>query len=325
MSEDNNSLNYQDFYNIKLKNFYEYVTDVMHDFTFSVHRTIKEEEGRRRIELWRSSKNDAESAMIWIELVKNDEPIDRYVSTDVLRTMNEEGLTKLFFFTNTDIDDDTRDVLDGKNHYIFTPKDMLETLQALDLKQTTKVVKKRKTVKIASGYLIIRNDLKQNPPKGKKVFINTSTISDMAEHYVRMARQVLNDIDRIDDINNISQEMKEKFKRVQSKLLPELRKTLYFQFTDRFEYMATSIYTIIESLIVYIGAIIEMESEDEMHDCRDKIENNVSLLLGTDEKLEAFYSEQMEKAESQSYRLLYVSIAIIVFMLAFYGIMMLKK
>lgn len=326
MSEDSPTLTYQDFYNIKLKNFYELVTDVMHDFTFSVHRTIREEDAKRRIELWRSSKNEAESAMVWIELVKNDENIDRYVATDVLRTMNEEGLTKLFFFTNTDLDDDTRDVLDGKNHFIFTPNDMLETLQALDMKKSTKpVVKKRKTVKVASGYFVIRNDLKQNPPKGKKVFVNTSTISDMAEHYIHMARQVLNDIDRIDDINDINPDLKDRLKRVQSKLLPELRKSLYFQFTDRFEYMAGSIYTILESLIVYIGAIVEMESEDEMHECRDKIDKNIEMLAQVDKLLEEFYAEQMQKAASLSYRLLYTSVAIIIFMLIFYGIMMMKK
>ncbi|MGE4318291.1 MAG: hypothetical protein AB7E96_05240 [Deferribacterales bacterium] len=327
MSEDNNNepLSFQDFYNIKLKRFYEFVTEVMHDFTFAVHRTIKEEDNKRRIELWKSSRNEAESAMVWIELVKNEENVDRYVSTDVLRTMNEEGLTKLFFFSNTDLDKDTRDVLDGKNHYIFTPSDIMETIDALERKKTVKVVKKRKQVKIPSGFLHIRNHLKQHPPQGKKVFVNTSTISAMSEHYIDMVRQVVNEIDRIDDINNMPQELKDKFKRVQAKLLPEMRKTLYFKFTDRFEYLSHTIYSIIENLIVYIGAIIEMEAEEDLHKYRDKIEEHLETLRQTDERLEEFYAEQMNKAESLSYKLLYYSIAVIVFMTVFYIIMRLKK
>ncbi|MCD8553907.1 hypothetical protein [Seleniivibrio sp.] len=327
MSEDNDEqkITYQDFFNIKLNKFYEFVTEVMHDFTFTVHRSIKDEEGKRRIELWRSSKSE-ESAMVWIEIARNGEDIDRYVSSDVLRTMNEEGLTKLFFFTNSNLDEDTRDILDGKNHYIFTPADIIETLEALDMKRiTVKPVKKRKTVKIASGFFQIRNYLKQNPPKGKKVFVNTSTLSDMCDHYVVMTRQILNDVDRVDDINNMSPELKDRFKRVQTKLLPELRKTLFYKFTDRFDYLAQSIYNIQESLIIYIGALVEMESEEELNNCREKIEKELNVLKEIDGKLEEFYKEQMDKAESLSYRLLYTSIGIIVFMAVFFGIMMLKK
>jgi hypothetical protein len=327
MSDDNSEqkITYQDFYNIKLNKFYEYVTEVMHDFTFTVHRSIKEEDAKRRIELWRSSKSE-ESAMVWIELARGGDEIDRYVSSDVLRTMNEEGLTKLFFFTNATLQDDTKDILDGKNHYIFTPADIIETLEALELKKmTVKPVKKRKTVKIASGFFQIRNYLKQHPPKGKKVFVNTSTLSDMCDHYVVMTRQILNDIDRVDDINNMSQELKDRFKRVQAKLLPEMRKTLFYKFTERFDYLAQSIYNIQEALIIYIGALVEMESEDELNNCREKIEREMAVLKEIDEKLEEFYKEQMDKAENLSYRLLYVSAGIIVFMAAFFIIMMFKK
>lgn len=323
MSED--KITFQDFYNIKLKKFYEYVTTVMHDFVFAVHRTLKEEDGKRRIELWRSSKNEAEGAMVWIELAKNDDPLDRYVATDVLRTMNEEGLTKLFFFTNADLDPDTRDVLDGKNHYIFTPSDIIETIEALDLKKTTKTVKKRKHVKISSGYLQLRNHLKQHPPHGKKVFVNTSTLSDMADHYIQMVRQVLNDIDRIDDINEIPAETKEKFKRIQAKLLPELRKTLYFKFTERFDFLGIAIYSALENLVVYIGAVIEMEAEEDMHKYRDKIEIHLETLRGIDAQVEEFYADQTAKAEKLSYRLLYISIVIIVFMAAFFLIVRFKS
>jgi methyl-accepting chemotaxis protein len=324
MSE-NSQLSYQEFYNIKLKKFYEYVTDVMHDFSYAVHRTIREEENRRRIEIWRSSKNENNSALIWIELAKGDAELDPYVATDILRTMNEEGMYKLFFFTNTDINEDTQDVLDGKNHYIFTPKDIIETMDALEMKKVSKMAKKRKNVKVPSGYIIIRNHLKQNPPKGKKIFINTSTLSDMAENYIHMARQTFGEVDRLDDINNLSQETKDRFKTIQLKLLPELRKTLYFKFTERFNDLTTSIYNIVQNLIVYIGALIEMESEEEMSKARDAVEDELEKLRNIDAQLEEFYEEQMKKTERLSYNLLYVSIGVIVFMVVFYLIMLKSK
>jgi len=321
MSEED-KISYQEFYNIKLSKFYEHVTDVMHDFSYAIHRNLKEEDNRRRVEIWRSSKNENISALIWLELVKGDALIDNYIATDILRTMNEEGLTKLFFFTNTDLSADTKEVLDGKDHYIFTPKDIIETISALEVKRMSNSVKKRKTVKVTSGMIVIRNYLKTNPPKGRRVFINTSTLSEMASNYIHLAKETFNEIDRIDDINNLTPETKERFKHLQTKLLPELRKTLYFKFTERFNDLSKTVYNIVQNLIIYIGALIEMESEEQMNKARDGVENDLDVLRGIDEKLETFYLEQMKKTEKLSYNLLYISIGLIDFMVIIYVIML---
>jgi len=325
MSEQENKMSYQDFYNIKLKQFYEYVTDVMHDFSYATHRNLKEEDARRRAEIWRSSKNENVSALVWMELVKGGAEIDHYIATDVLRTMNDEGMTKLFFFTNADLTPDTKDVLDGKDHFVFTPKDIIETIEALEVKKLSKNVKKRKNVKVPSGRVIIRNYLKNNPPKGKKVFVNTSTLSDLAENYILLSRETFNEVDRLDDINNLTQETKDRFKRLQTKLLPEVRKTLYFKFTDRFDFISQTIYNIVQNLVMYIGSLIEMESEEQMNKAREVVEKELDVLRGIDEKLEEFYTEQMKKTERLSYDLLYISIAIITFMVIFYLIMQKAK
>jgi len=325
MSEQENKMSYQDFYNIKLKQFYEYVTGVMHDFSYATHRNLKEEDARRRAEIWRSSKNENVSALVWMELVKGGAEIDHYIATDVLRTMNDEGMTKLFFFTNADLTPDTKDVLDGKDHFVFTPKDIIETIEALEVKKLSKNVKKRKNVKVPSGRVIIRNYLKNNPPKGKKVFVNTSTLSDLAENYILLSRETFNEVDRLDDINNLTQETKDRFKRLQTKLLPEVRKTLYFKFTDRFDFISQTIYNIVQNLVMYIGSLIEMESEEQMNKAREVVEKELDVLRGIDEKLEEFYTEQMKKTERLSYDLLYISIAIITFMVIFYLIMQKAK
>jgi len=325
MSDQDNKISYQDFFNIKLKKFYEYVTDVMHDFAYAIHRNLREDEGKRRIEIWRSSKNENVSALIWIEIVKGGVELDSYIATDVLRTMNEEGMNKLFFFTNTDINPDTKDVLDGKDHYVFTPKDIIETIDALEVKKMSKAVKKRKNVKFPSGMIAIRNYLKNHPPKGRKVFINTSTLADMAQNYIHLARETFNEVDRVDDVNNMSQETKDRFKRLLGKLLPELRKTIYFKFTERFDYLSQNVYNIMQNLVIYISALVEMESEEHMNKARDAVENDLEVLRGVDEKLEEFYQMQMKKTEKLSYNLLYVSVGVIAFMTVFYIIMLKAK
>ena len=325
MSDQDNKISYQDFFNIKLKKFYEYVTDVMHDFAYAIHRNLREDEGKRRIEIWRSSKNENVSALIWIEIVKGGVELDSYIATDVLRTMNEEGMNKLFFFTNTDINPDTKDVLDGKDHYVFTPKDIIETIDALEVKKMSKAVKKRKNVKFPSGMIAIRNYLKNHPPKVRKVFINTSTLADMAQNYIHLARETFNEVDRVDDVNNMSQETKDRFKRLLGKLLPELRKTIYFKFTERFDYLSQNVYNIMQNLVIYISALVEMESEEHMNKARDAVENDLEVLRGVDEKLEEFYQMQMKKTEKLSYNLLYVSVGVIAFMTVFYIIMLKAK
>ncbi|PLX70722.1 MAG: hypothetical protein C0602_04250 [Denitrovibrio sp.] len=317
MSEQT-SVTYQDFFNIKLKKFYEYVSDVMHDFSYAIHRNLREEEGKRRIEVWRSSKNENVSAIVWIEVVKGGVELDHYIATDVLRSMNEEGMTKLFFFTNTDISTDTKDVLDGKDHYVFTPKDIIETIDALEVKKMSKAIKKRKNVKVLSGMVTIRNYLKNHPPKGRKVFVNTSTLSDLAQNYIHLVRETFNEVDRLDDINNLDQATKERFIRLLSKLLPELRKTLYFKFTERLDYISDTIYNIMQNLVIYISALAEMESEEQMNKARDAIETEIDTLSNIDDKLEEFYTEQMKTTEKLSYNLLYVSIGVIAFMVILY-------
>lgn len=325
MSDQQTKISYQDFYNIKLSKFYEHVTDVMHDFSYAIHRNIREENGMRRVEIWRSSKNENISALIWIEVIKGGAELDHYIATDVLRTMNEEGMNKLFFFCNTDILADTKDILDGKDHYVFTPKDIIETIEALEVKRLSKSVKKRKNVKFPSGMIAIRNYMKSHPPKGRRVFINTSTLSDLAQNYIHLAKETFNEVDRLDDINNMSQETRDRFKRLLTKLLPELRKTLYFKFTERFDYISQHVYNIMQNLVVYISALIEMESDEQMNKARDAVENDLDVLRGIDEKLEDFYQMQMKKTEKLSYNLLYVSIAVIAFMTVFYVIMLKSK
>ncbi len=82
---------YEQLYNIKLTEFYNFVSEVMGDFNYSLHRTVKDIENKRRIEIWSYQSREDQSAVVWIEVVKPGEILDPYITTDVLRTMNEIG------------------------------------------------------------------------------------------------------------------------------------------------------------------------------------------------------------------------------------------
>lgn len=91
---------YEALYNIKLSELYQFVTEVMIDFGYSLYRTVKEVEGRRRAETWVYNNKEDQKAIVWIEVLKPNESLDPFLTTDVLRAMNEENITRLFFFTN---------------------------------------------------------------------------------------------------------------------------------------------------------------------------------------------------------------------------------
>ena len=87
---------YEQLYNIKLTDFYNFVSEVMGDFNYSLHRTVKDIENKRRIEIWAYQSREDQAAVVWIEVVKPGEILDPYITTDVLRTMNDENVLNGF-------------------------------------------------------------------------------------------------------------------------------------------------------------------------------------------------------------------------------------
>ncbi|MDE7033976.1 MAG: hypothetical protein K2O68_03190, partial [Mucispirillum sp.] len=124
---------YEQLYNIKLTDFYNFVSEVMGDFNYSLHRTVKDIENKRRIEIWAYQSREDQAAVVWIEVVKPGEILDPYITTDVLRTMNDENVTRLFFFTNGQMSVEEKEVLEGSNHFVFGTDEIVETLIAIDM------------------------------------------------------------------------------------------------------------------------------------------------------------------------------------------------
>jgi hypothetical protein len=322
MAEIDKLIKYEDFYNITLKNMYEMVTTILHDFHFAVHRSIQDNQGKRRIEAWRSSKDENDNALIWIEISADGEELDPFISTDVLRTMNEENLSKLFFFSNGSLEQKTREILDSQDHYIFLPTDIMETINALEKRKKYKHQKKRRAKGVPSGYTVLRNYLKGKPVETGRINVPVGKIQDIAEKYAKLTRKTLEEIDVLEDINNITPEIKERFKRVQHELLPEVLKISVLSFPDKFSEMRGRLFSLVQYLLVYVGSVIEYESEDEMKSSRARVEEELAFLDNIEESIAEYRDSLHIKAEKTAKKLLYLSIGIIVFFLTFLLIML---
>lgn len=298
---------YEQLYNIKLTEFYNFVSEVMSDFSYSLHRTVKDLENKRRIESWAYQSREDQCAVVWIEVLKPGESLDPYITTDVLRTMNDENVTRLFFFTNGQMAPEEKEVLEGSNHFIFGTDEIVETLIAIDMKRSIKVVRKRKKVQVPSAMVLIKNFLKANRVTRREIKLKTSAVPELAGQYYKLIRRVLNEIDRIPDINDIPPQTRERLKKIQYDLLPELLKTPYYTFTYQFVYLRNALFSLIEYTIVYIGNVIEYESEDDMKKNREVIEEIMSKLDSVDDQIANYKSDLMFTSEKLSLKVIVYS------------------
>lgn len=295
---------YEQLYNIRLTEFYNFVSEVMGDFNYSLHRTAKDIENKRRIEIWSYQSREDQSAVVWIEVVKPGEVLDPYITTDVLRTMNDENVTRLFFFTNGQMTPEEKEVLEGSNHFVFGTDEIVETLIAIDMKRSIKVVRKRKKVQVPSAMVLIKNFLKANRVTRREIKLKTSAVPELAAQYYKLIRRVLNEIDKIPDINDIPSQSRERLKKIQYDLLPELIKTPYYTFTYQFAYLRNALFSLIEYTIVYIGNVIEYESEDDLKKNREVIEEIMNTLEEIDDQIANYKSDLMFSSEKIALKLI---------------------
>ncbi|MDR0454448.1 MAG: hypothetical protein LBH05_06530 [Deferribacteraceae bacterium] len=298
---------YEELYNIKLSEFYHFVTDVMADFGYSLYRNVKEIDNRRRVESWVHSSKDEQKAIVWIEVVKPNDKLDPFLTTDVLRAMNDENIVRLFFFTNGNIEAEDRDVLEGNNHFIFATEEIVETLIAIDAKRSVKVIKKRKTVKLPSATVLIKNFFKNHEIKKKEIRLKTSATPELLVQYTRLVRRILNEVDKVNDINDIPVETKEKLKKIQFDLLPELVKTPSYVFPKQFAYLNNVLFNLIHIAIIYIGNFTDYESEDDLKQNREILEDLLTKIDSVDDRVLAFKADMMFQAEKTSVKIILTS------------------
>lgn len=308
---DNNELTFEMLTTMDLLGFYNTTTVILDDFRLSFHHMMSEIPGRRRVEVWTSKNNQDDKALLWIELIGTEGEYDSYITTDILRSMNEEGIQRLFFFTNGFIGEEDRQILEGSENYVFTCEEIIQTYGTLNKRKTAANASKRRRMQIPTGTVLIKNFLSKNQYKKHPIKIRTSSVPELVHLYINYTHDVLEKIDTIRDIENFPTDMRQWGKRVQFELLPELLKVSNYSYIPKFAYIKDNLFTLVQTLIIYIGAVIEYEDVESMTNYRKTIESVLESLQKVDDDVLKYEFDLMIIAEKSAYKLTMVSTTVI--------------
>ncbi|BAI79921.1 conserved hypothetical protein [Deferribacter desulfuricans SSM1] len=303
-------LNPKDLYNISIANFYDYVAEIMDDFNYSFHRALKEVPNKTRCEIWKHKGSDDE-ALIWVEVVQDGGDVDSEVPVEVLRVMNENNLTTLFFFTNGHLNDEDKQIIDEEGYFIFTTDEIIETLIAIDKKKEPKKKVVRKKVKTPSGFILIRNYLRNREVPKEKNVIRINLIKSVVERYSSFYEPVKSIVDKIENFDDIPDDIRETLKKEQFKLLPNLLVVSTYTFLDRFQYLKVDLFNFVKLLIMYIGAIIEYEPMEDVEKYKSEIEKLLEKFNNIDKEIEEYKKDYIEENKKLTKNLIVSSVVII--------------
>lgn len=303
---------YEAFFNISISDFYEYVASIMTDFGFIFHKSLKELPNKRRIELWKLKTNDSEHAIIWIEITNSGSDVPKDVPADVLRVMNDENLTKLFFFTNGGLQDNEKETLEGKNHYIFTPSEIIESIDLIKSKEVKNVqVNKRKAVKVPSGFVLLKNYLESHKGNIKNIVIRIDDIPYYGEKISKKISKIIDSSAQIKDINNIPQDERDNLKKMQYSILPELTNISSLNLPKELTEIKETLFDGIKNCVLYLGALVEYESEELLDKYLNLIKENMKNIAETKNKIEIYKKTQIRSSFGQSFKLFLITIFVL--------------
>lgn len=306
------SVEFENFYNITMEQFYTYVSEIQYDMGFSFHNSLYDLEERKRVELWQN-KQGTENVMVWLETVKENEEIPVVVGTDILRTMNEQNVTKLFFYTNGSIGEDVKNIVDSDEHYLFTPTEIIETLLAVEKSnEVVEDIPVRKNVKVPSGFVLIRNYLQANKLSKEKLYVKTEHVAGIVSSLVTELESILSFIDSLEDLDRLSKENQDRLRGMQYALLPQLIKVSSFIFTARFMYIRDELFNAVKECVIYIGSIVDMELLEIMDRHKENMLNSIDILLNVDIELNNYKNELISKTSVLAGKLFIISILVIV-------------
>ncbi|GAB7140162.1 hypothetical protein RsTz2092_01100 [Deferribacterales bacterium RsTz2092] len=295
-----------------LAELYASVVDIMTDFGYSIYKSVKEVADKRRIELWSQKKSQSPlRSLVWIEAVGETEAMNEITASDVMRVLYDEGVTELFFFANSSIGDDVKEILEGPNHYILSKDEIIETLLSIENnKALTTVVRKRNNVRIASGLVVIKNFFKQNTFSRNPINVRMSATMPIVEQYRKMILAVIEQVDSVSDIYDVPSATMETLKHMQFDLLPEMMRTPNFVFHRQIGHVKNLLFRLIELCIIYIGNFINYESEDSLRDNRAMIEELLENIDRIGMQIATFRSDTVYYSERSAVKIIVTSLAV---------------
>lgn len=287
--KDIRKLTYRDFYYISLDEFYTYVVAIMKSLNYIFYRRIKDTT-TRRAEIWKLFDSDEYKVIVWIEIQDPSIELSWQESADILRLMNDENLTRLFLFTNGNLDEAARDILEDENHFIFTPRNIIEKLLALEETEekpleTSKTKLKRRKPDRPYGHALLVEYFKTKEKSLEKTKISLDELKTIISYIVDNYKETQALIDSIKDLDNISKEQKALLDKSRKKFLPALSKIALISVDREFNYILEELARLIKNIIYYTSAIIDYEVLENIESYKREIEEALNRLYSFDEKV----------------------------------------
>lgn len=320
--KDIRKLTYRDFYNISIDEFYVYVVTIMKSLNYVFYRRIKDTT-TRRAEVWKLFDSDEYKVIVWVEIQDPAVELSWQESADILRVMNDENLTKLFLFTNGNLDEDAKDILGDENHFIYTPRNIIEKLLSLEEIEekpeqiiATKKLKRKKPAR-PYGHALIIEYFKGKEKSIKKTKILLEELKTIISYIVDNYREVETYIASIEDIDNIKKEEKNFLDRSRKKFLPSLYKITLIRVEPEFNYILEELARLIKNIIYYISAIIDYEDLENIELYKNEIDSALTVLNKFDDNVYKYMQTHVTLMSKNFERLIKYSFILMVIIIIF--------
>jgi hypothetical protein len=317
--KDIRKLTYRDFYYINLDEFYTYVVTIMKSLNYIFYRRIKDTT-TRRAEIWKLFDSDEYKILVWIEIQDPSVELSWQESADNLRLMNDENLTKLFLFINGNLDEDARDILEDENHFIFTPRNIIEKLLSLEETEEkpaeiTKTKLKRRKPDRPYGHALLIEYFKKKEKKLEKTMISIEEVKTIITYIIDNYKDAQMLIDNIEDIDDLKKTEKVILEKKRNEFLPAIYKITLIAVEPEFNYVLEELGRLIKNIIYYISAIIDYDIFENIEEYKKEIEEALIKLNTFDDTVYNYmknHVSSMRKGFENLIKYIFVLIIIII-------------
>ena len=287
--KDIRKLTYRDFYYISIDELYAYVVAIMKSLNYIFYRRIKDTT-TRRAEIWKLFDSDDYKIIVWVEMQDPSIELSWQEAADILRLMNDENLTRLFLFTNGNLDEDAKDILEDENHFIFTPRNIIEKLLSLEETEEkpaeiTKTKLKRRKPDRPYGHALLIEYFKRKEKKLEKTKITIEEVKTIISYILDNYKNTKDLIDSIVDLDKIQKEEKDLLDKSRRKFLPALYNITLIKVEPEFNYVLEELARLIKNIIYYTSAIIDYEVIENIESYKKEIEDSLKILNTFDDNV----------------------------------------
>ena len=349
--KDIRKLTYRDFYYISLDEFYPYAIDIMKNLNYVFHRRIKDTY-TRRAEIWKLFDSEEYKVLVWVEILEPSLQLTWQESADILRLMNDENIIRLFLFTNGSLDEAAKDILDDENHFLYTPRQIIERLISfLEYKQETEeeaqplveekkeerveekvdkeieiekiaVEKKKERVSENSGYVLIAKYIASKGPVDKKFNILPSEMKNLITYVFENYTSIEEFMQNIKDFDNLEDDEVKFLNRKIKSFLALFYKLRTTTTEEEFFDFRSDLMEFVKNVIYYMAGIKKYEVLENIEKYKNNLTELSEKLKGIDERFRDYLSINISKSTASfesliKYSIIFIILSIILVIIIF--------